>query len=85
MAVAVYVLCTLTSALCAVLLTRQFATTRNRLLLWSALSFWAMTLGNALVFIDLVVLPAVDLSVLRAFAIFLAAALLLYGLVGEGA
>ena len=35
MAEAIYVLCALTSALCAVLLLRAFARTRVRLLFWS--------------------------------------------------
>ncbi len=84
MAAAVYVLCTLTSALCTLLLGRQYARTRTRLLLWSALSFFAMTLGNALVFLDLVVwATGPDLALLRAATMFLAAALLLYGLVTE--
>lgn len=84
MASAVYVLCTLTSALCAVLLLRQHRSSPNRLLLWSGISFWAMAAANALVFVDLVVLPAAyDLLLVRVWAMFIAAALLLYGLVWE--
>ena len=83
MAAAVYLLCTLTSALCTLLLTRQYGRTRTRLLLWSALSFGAMTIANALVFLDLVVWPNGDLAIWRAAAMFVAATLLLYGLVAE--
>lgn len=83
MAAAVYALCTLTSALCTLLLARQYRRTRPRLLLWSALSFGAMTIANALVFLDLVMWPNDDLSIWRATAMFVAATLLLYGLVTE--
>ena len=39
MASTVYVLCTLASTLCALLLLRDYGRTRSRLLLWSGLSF----------------------------------------------
>jgi hypothetical protein len=83
MAAAVYVLCTLTSALCAVLLLREHARTPSRLLLWSGLSFGVMVVSNALVFFDLIVWPTGDLSLLRAASMCLAAALLVFGLVWD--
>lgn len=83
MAITVYVLCTLTSSLCAVLLLREHRRTSSRLLLWSGLSFTALATSNALVFVDFVVLPAIDLSLHRGAAFFLATALLLYGLVKD--
>jgi hypothetical protein len=79
----VYVLCTVTSACCAVLLLRQYRGHRSRLLFWSGLSFAIFACANALVFTDLVVLPDVDLSLVRAIAGFVAIAVLLYGLVWE--
>ena len=60
MAVAVYILCVMTSTFCATLLLREFLRTRARLLLWSSLSFAAFALNNALVFMDLVMLPSSD-------------------------
>lgn len=83
MASAVYILCTLTSALCAVLLLRRHRADPSRLLWWSGVSFCAMAVANMLVFIDLVVWPEGDLLLMRAWAMFIAAALLLYGLVWE--
>jgi hypothetical protein len=83
MAVTVYVLCTLTSSLCAVLLIREHIRTRSRLLLWGGLSFTAMAISNALVFLDFVLLPSADLAVYRSGTFLLATALLLYGLVKD--
>lgn len=85
MAVAVYLLCMVTSAFCAALLLREYLRTRARLLLWSSLSFVGWALNNALVFTDFVVLPGVDLSMVRAAVALLAVTLLLYGLVWDAA
>ena len=52
-----YGLCFVTACACAVLLTRAYRTTRSRLLYWSAMCFWGLSLTNALVFIDLVDCP----------------------------
>lgn len=65
MAEIVYALCGLTSIACAVLLVRAWLRTRFRLLLWSAVSFVGLAFNNALLFVDLVVFPHVDLSLWR--------------------
>jgi hypothetical protein len=83
MAEAIYVLCALTSAACAVLLLRAFARTRVRLLLWSALCFVGLTGNNALLFLDLVMMPATDLGLARGVVALGALAVLVYGLIGE--
>lgn len=83
MATSVYILCTITSAFCAALLLREYGRTSARLLLWSSLSFAGWALNNALVFMDLVVLPDVDLSVLRTAMSLIAVSLMLYGLVWD--
>jgi len=63
---AVYTLCFLTSAACALLLGRNYLKTRARLLLWSALCFIFLALNNFLVVIDLVILPStIDLRLYR--------------------
>jgi hypothetical protein len=81
----VYVLGTLTTLLCAVLLLRGYAQSRMKLLLWSGLCFGGLTVSNALLFIDLVLLPAaVDLYLMRLATAAVAMLLLLYGLVWEG-
>jgi hypothetical protein len=80
----VYILGTLTSLLCAVLLFRRYFLSRMKLLLWSGLCFVGLTTSNALLFIDLVLLPtSVDLYLLRLSTAAIAMLLLLYGLVWE--
>jgi hypothetical protein len=75
-ALSVYLLCLITSAACAVLLGRSYLRTRMRLLLWSSLCFVLLAANNLVVVIDLAVLPAVDLRLVR-HALSLGAVLLL--------
>ena len=81
MAALVYILGTLVTLSCAVLLLRSYVRTRTRLLLWSGLCFAGLTLSNALLTIDMLVVPQVDLYVLRLGTAALAMLVLLYGLV----
>jgi hypothetical protein len=74
-----------TSAFCAALLLREYRRTGARLLLWSSLSFIAFAINNMLVFTDMIVLPARDLSIVRALAGLVAVSLLLYGLIWDAA
>ena len=86
MANAVYFLCALTSAVCAVLLFRMFWQQRRRatrLVLWSSLSFAWFAVSNALVFADLVILRTGELAIARAATACIAGALLLFGLIWE--
>jgi hypothetical protein len=80
----VYLSCALTSGACAWLLLRGYRSSRTRLLLWSSLSFAAFTANNALLFVDLVLVPNVDLSLVRAALSFVGVAILVFGLVWEG-
>ena len=52
-AAAVYILCFLTSAACALLLIRSYRRSRARLLLWSGVAFVALAANNLLLVIDL--------------------------------
>lgn len=79
----VYVLCTLTSLVCAWLLFRGYARTRTRLLMWSALCFTGLCANNAFLFIDNIVFPTIDLSVWRLLPALIGVALLCYGLIEE--
>lgn len=81
MAEAVYVLCALTCVACAALLLRGWRRARVPLLFWSGACFALLALENAILFVDLVVVPTIDLSVYRNGAGLLGLALLLYGLV----
>ena len=83
MAEAVYLLCAVTSSLCAVLLRRAYARTGTRLLLWSGLCFLGLALNNALLVVDLMIVPDTDLSTWRLVPAVLGVALLLYGLIWE--
>lgn len=83
MAEAVYCLCALTSAVCAGLLIRGYARRRTRLLLWCALCFVGLTLNNLLLVTDLVLVPDVDLSLVRQVSALASVLVLLYGLVWD--
>ena len=79
----VYALCVLTSGLCAVLLLRGYLATRVRLLLWSGLCFVGLALNNLILFVDMRVVPAYDLSTWRTLPALFGVGLLLYGLIWE--
>lgn len=83
MAEAVYILCSLTSVACAALLLRSYLRRRVRLLLWSGLCFLGLTLSNVLLFMDLAVLPQIDLSLWRSLATLISLIVLIYGLVWD--
>ena len=80
---AVNFLGTLTVGLCAVLLLRAYARVRKRLLLWCGLCFAGLTVSNALLIIDLVLVP--DASIYRQRLLVAAGSMLamLYGLIFE--
>ena len=79
----VYALCAATSLACAVLLVIGYRQDRERLLLWSALCFCGLAVNNALLFVDLAVVPGIDLSLYRSLAAAGALALLLFGLIWD--
>lgn len=79
----VYILCALTSFLCAVLLWRGYRASGARLLLWSAWCFVGLTLNNVLLVVDMA-MSSIDLSLIRAVPALIGVALLVYGLVWEG-
>ncbi len=83
MAEAVYLLCALTSLLCAVLLVRSYRAQRSRLLLWSTLCFAGLAINNILLLVDLVLVPEIDLSLVRTGTAVSAVVLLLIGLIWE--
>jgi hypothetical protein len=80
----VYLLCFVTSGICAWLLVRSYLRNRSALLLWSAVCFVLLALNNFFVVIDLVVLPSeVDLMLLRHGFALAGIATLLYGFIWE--
>lgn len=76
----VYVLCGLTSCLCAGLLYRQYHATRAGLLMWSTACFVLLAAANLLLFVDLVILPDIDLAPVRHGLTLAALLILLFGL-----
>jgi hypothetical protein len=79
----VYVLCAVTSLLCTVLLWRSWRRSGARLLRWSAACFACFTANNAVLFLDVVVWPDLDLSLARTALGLLGAVLLLFGMIWE--
>ena len=79
----VYMLCMLTSLFCAFLLFRSYRGPRSRLLLWSTLCFVGLAISNALLVLDLLVFPDIDLRALRAAVNFVSGLVLVIGLVWE--
>ena len=79
----VNILGSLTAALCAVLLLRGYARVRQRLLLWSGVCFAGLTLSNALLIVDLAVVPHYSIYVWRLAVAAAALLVLLYGLIFE--
>ena len=77
----VYTACALTALVCALLLLRGHQRTRSPLLLWSGLCFVLLTVNNALVVVDLMLLRDVNLFLLRNLAGLAGMMLLLYGLI----
>ena len=84
MASIVYALCALTSLTCAFLLLRAYVARPARLLLWSGLAFIGLTANNALLYVDLVVVPEADLSLARNATAAGAVMILLCGLIWDG-
>ena len=83
MAMAVYLLCALTSLACAVLLLRGYGQRRVRLLLYSGLAFVGFAVGNAMLVTDVMVGPSPDLSVFRSLPVLVGLLVLIYGLVWD--
>ena len=83
MAEIVYMLCALMSLACATLLIRQYVRVPTKLLLWSSLCFAGLAVNNALLFVDLVLMPSMDLSMYRSAVALLSMLVLVYGLIWE--
>ena len=79
----VYLLCLFTSIACAGLLVRSYIRNRTKLLLWSAACFLLLAINNLLMFLDVIVLPEIDLSLARSFTSLAAITTLLYGFIWE--
>lgn len=83
MAEGIYLLCGATSLIAALLLFRQYTARRTALLLWSCIAFLGLVLNNVLLYVDLALLEATDLSLFRTLAGTLGMLALIYGLIWE--
>ena len=83
MAGIVYVLCAVSSFICAFLLFRGYSESRLRLLFWSGIAFTGFTLNNILLFLDEKVVHNYDLSVIRTVPGAIGMVILVYGLIKE--
>ncbi len=79
----VYVLCAATSLFCAGLLLRSYVRARSRLLLWSMLCFLGLGLNSIVMFVDLALIPELDLRLVRTSAALSSMVLMTIGLVWE--
>lgn len=83
MAEAVYLFCAATSIVCGVLLLRGYQISKTRLLLWASLCFLGLAIDNVILFIDLIILPGVDLFWWRTLPAIAGMVILLHGLISE--
>jgi hypothetical protein len=83
MATVAYALCIVTALGCALLLTRAYRASGFRLLFWSALCFWGLSVANLLIVVDLWLTPGLNLYWVRLAAGAVSMALLVYGLIWE--
>jgi hypothetical protein len=78
-----YALCALTAFFCAWLLVRAYYRSRYRLLLWGGLCFIGLTLNNALLMVDKLLLPDINLFTLRLIVALIALLVFLYGIIWD--
>jgi hypothetical protein len=81
--VTIYLLCVITSLLCAWLLTRAYLRSRSRVLVWSALCFALLAINNLVLAADVLLLPDADLSLLQLLTSLSAVCVLLYAFIWE--
>jgi len=81
----VYILCAVMSLVCAFMLYRGYRHNRTKLLLWSSLCFGFFALNNVFLFVDMALLPNVDLHgpFWRSLLSAISGVLLLFGLIWE--
>jgi hypothetical protein len=79
----IYLLCAATCLFSAALLLRGFFRNRERLLLWSGLCFLGLMIENVMLYVDVVVVPDVDLSLSRKLPGLAALVVLIFGLIWD--
>lgn len=84
MAAAVYLLCALTSILCAVMLLKAFRKSKARLLFWTCIGFAGIAINNILLVVDMIVFPEIT-TILdwRTLPAVICMTIMIYGLIIE--
>lgn len=83
MAGIVYILCAILSLACALMLFSGYRKNKFRLLFWSSVGFIGFALNNALLFVDIIMIPGMDLSILRTVPALIGMMIMVYGLVSD--
>lgn len=84
MAAVVYLLCAITSLVCAIMLFKAWSKSKFRLLFWSSLGFTGFAINNILLFIDVVVFPEVTFIInVRTVPAVIGMVVMIYGLIME--
>ncbi len=80
----VYILCALTSLVCAVLLVRSYRASRTRLLLYSSICFIGLFVNNVVLIVDeLIIGDLTSLQLVRDGITLASVTALLIGLIGS--
>jgi len=77
----IYLACVATSVLCAYLLARAYRRGRTTLLIWSAMCFALLAVNNLVVAADILLLPNIDLTLVRLLTSLAAVSVLLFGFI----
>jgi len=80
---AVFLLIFVTCVVCLALLVVAYRRTRTRLLLWSAICFVFLAINSALIVLDLLILPDMNLQLYRHLATLTAISVLLIGFIWD--
>lgn len=80
---AVYILCFLTSGACAWLLGRSYRSNGAPLLFWSSICFAFLAANNLVLVFDLLLVPELDLRLLRLLLALAAVLSLIWGFVWQ--
>jgi hypothetical protein len=83
MAAYVYALCALLSMGCTWMLLKQYRRSRVAIVLWTLIGFFGVSLNNILLFIDLMIGPAYDLTMIRLFVSFFGLGISVSGLLWD--
>lgn len=78
-----YLIAIAASLACTLLLFRGYLRTRVRILLWAALCFVCLTANNLLLFVDLVVLPTIDMRLYRYVTALTGTLFMIYGFLSD--